>query len=238
MSIWRALSPREHGLWAWVLVPMLSATIQAPRAWLGCAACISGFATFNALTRAQQEPGARAAAVMAGLTTLGLGLGALLTAPLPLPLLIGFGVAGAGAASVALQGRLPRRPEVELSAIFALCALAATVAVAAGADPQQAALTLFIVATWLVTGLVYVNGLLARILPNRAPWARGRSVALTLIALCLALGIGSGAPGSGAIPLLYVLRTLHRPPNRPSDAKRVGLTELAWAVGVGVLAAL
>lgn len=82
-------------------------------------------------------------------------------------------------------------------------------------------------------GLWWINRQLSHAIGGRIPWAWGG-----VVAPCCALAAGaviwvSGEPMVAALLLLYPLRMLaHRRPTSARDAKRIGLTELAWASAV------
>lgn len=182
----KAFLPREHGLWAWVGVPVVAALGLAP-----------------------------------SVATL---VGAL-------------GVAVAFFFVNALRVHWPRTPWFEVPGILGLGGVGAGLAVLGGADPHRAVAVQFALGTWQVLGLWWVRGLLAPILPGRRPWTSGKIVGICLAVTSFAVGLALGEPLAGAVPLLYPLRMAATPlPRKARDARRMGIGELAWAVGAAALA--
>lgn len=230
--------PKEHGLWTWVCVPLLAAGLLAPHpaTLAGSVALLAGFFAFNAARHAAwgHVAAAGAVATLAGLVTVPLAVRPQVVVGTAV-----FALAAAAGAAALFGGKLPRVAAFEVGGILALCAMAGGLAVAAGADAGRAAVALIAVATWLVAGLWWVRRLMANVLPKRSPWRVGHVVALALAAISLAVGVAVGEPLVGAVPLLYPLRMfLHRPPARAIEAMKVGLVELAWAVGAAALVGL
>lgn len=231
----RSLLPKEHGLNAWVLVPLFAAILQAPAISTGLSALavFAGFGAFNAARRGVS----RVAAFAAALASL-LGVAALGVAARPAPLLAVFAVALVGALVAILRfGRaLPRSTAPEIAAIVALNALGAGIAVAGGASVGRASALGAVLATWEVTGLWWVRRALAPLLPGRVPWAAGPAVATLCAVLTLILAWRLGHPEVAAVLALLPLRLWLDPaPRSAREAPRVGFTELGWALLATVL---
>lgn len=230
----RAMTPREHGLWSWVGLPLLGAILLAPGAAsaLGAGAVLAGFGACNAARRGETRAAAGALAVGAAL-----GGAALLTAPDPWAFATASAVGGAGALAALHATRRLHAIGVELASILALAMLGAALAVSAGAASDAAIMMAAVVGTWHALGLWWVRAQMARLLPGRQAWAGGPATGAALILATLALAAQTSLWAAGLIPLLYPLRiALHRPPTAPREARRVGLTELGWATVALVLA--
>lgn len=235
MSLLRAGLPREHGLIAWTLQPLLLGVALAPSAstLLTAVGVVAGFWTFN--VHRSQAPGAPAGAAVAGVA-----LGGAVLAGAPLLPIVGLTLAGASAvlAGPAL-GRLPRHAGFEVAGILALVSAGATVAAAGGAAPAAIVVTSGVLTAWEIVGLVWVRAQLARLLPQRRPLPSGGWVAGGAVLLALVAGAVVGHLGVALLPLVYPLRTIaHAPLTRAADARRAGLTELGWGIGAVVAAAL
>lgn len=229
----RGLLPREHGLSAWVLVPLVGALALAPATLPAALAVWVAFGAFNAARRGQRWLAAGAAGL-----AMALGLVGLVGSQRPLLMGVALALAGIGAAGAMLRfGRsMPRSVAPELLAIGGLGVLGASLAVACGAEPDRAAALAALLFSFQVTGLWWVRRGLARVLPGRRPWAAGPYVALLFVALAAGLGLGLGQPRVLALLTLLPLRLLtDRAPSSAREAPRVGLTELGWTLGVACL---
>lgn len=226
----RRFLPREHGLIAWVGLPLLAALALAP-GWSTAAAVgavLAGFGAFNAWRREQRRAAGLALLVAAAAGALALSLS---DRPALLAAALGLGAAGALGGARFLHGSIPRLPGLESGAILALNALGATLAVAGGARAGHAITLALVLAAWQVAGLWWVRRSLAAVLPRRHAWGAGLGVALGLAGAALAAGSWYGLLAVPAVLLLYPLRVLaHRAPESPRQAARVGLTELGWSV--------
>jgi hypothetical protein len=238
---WRALLPREHGLWGWLLVPLVAALALAPGVSVLAAALatVAGFGAANALGRRIRltQPAVLVALTGAG----GAAVLAVVTAAAPLTMGLVLAISGAlglGARLVA-RGRIPRQRPLELLALAGLASTAGLIAVGDGAPPDRAAAALLAVFAWLVLGLWWVGALLARVLkhrpPSRAlPWAAAAAVVASGV-----VGIATRYPIVGLLPLSYLGRIVaHRPPAHAREAWRVGVAELAWGVALALAAGL
>jgi hypothetical protein len=241
-----ALKPREHALWAWVLVPALAAVALAPGVVTvaGSVAVILAFLAHNGLGHALRRP----ERTLAGLTA-GLLLAATLTGAAAayasgaatvglLVLVAAVGVLAAGAATY--RGVYPKHAGLELGGIAACAGLAALLAVGGGASVTGAVAVAVALSTWFAIGWWWVKTQVAAVLPKRdvPRWAVAVPVAgLPAVSVaCAALG----HPAVGVVPWLYGARAaLHAAPQGPRDVKRIGLAELAWAVvAAGAMVAL
>lgn len=225
-----AYLPREHGLIAWVCVPLVAAMLLASTAACGLAAVtvLTGFLSFNA-ARKGAWPMAGAALVLAA----GIGAGALVASAAPLVLAGALAVAGVVAGAVALEfgGVMPRNTGMLVVAILGLSALGAAVAVSAGADPARSATVALVLAAWQVAGLWWVRRQMARVLRRRLPWRAGVATSIGLAAAAMAAGCWYGLMLVPAVLLLYPLRMVaHAPPRSAREAGRVGMTELGWTL--------
>lgn len=241
---WRLLLPREHGVWAWVGLPLLLALLLAPSLTtvLGTLVVLAGLGATQALGRAMRGvAGAKTAAVVAALVAAAAGGGAWLVAERPWVLLAtvsGAGLFGASATWMT-RGRPPRQIAVEVVAIAVFVATGAGLAIAAGAPPLRSGVAGLALLAWLVLGLWWVKGRLATVLARREPWEVGPWVAGGLVMTSVAAGVWASLPLVGCVPLAYALRArAHRPPASARDAKRVGLQELAWGAAATVVLGL
>lgn len=238
---WRALLPREHGLWGWLLVPLLCALALAPGlAVLAAAfASIAGFGAANALGRRHglAEP---AVVTALGIAAAGAAL-AVVTAAAPVTMGLILAIAGALGlgARVLARGRIPRQRPLELLALAGLTLAAGVIAVGGGAASAHAAAALTAVFAWLVLGLWWVGALLARVLKHRPPSRSLPWIAAFAVVASGVVGAATHHPIVGALPLFYLGRIVaHRPPGHARDAWRVGVAELAWGVALALAAGL
>jgi len=231
-------------VWAWLVLPLLLALGLAPSLSTGLAmgAVLAGFGAAQGWGRAMR--GSRGAALPTILSLLManlLGLGAVASSARPgvlVATLLGGGVIGLFGMSY-LRGLAPRQVGLELAGIGGFVAVGAGLALAGGADSSRVLVAAMALAAWLVLGLWWIKRALAKVLNHREPWASGIWFAGGAVALSLALGFGFGAPWVGALPLLYGARiSVHSAPTHARDAKRLGLTELAWGIGITLAAAL
>ncbi len=232
----RRFLPREHGLIAWVTLPLLAAVVEAPLALPAALAVLAGFGAFNAARRGAWRAGLGALTLAAALA-----LVALLQSLAPGALALTFGLAGLGAALAlaGLGGRPTHATALEVGALAGLGALGVGVALSAGGQPERALTVALMLLAWQVTGLWWVRRSMAAVLPRRTPWRAGLGVALLLAGSAVAAGCWYGMLAIPAMLLLYPLRmALHDGPRGPQDAARVGLTELGWSVLAVTLAAL
>lgn len=235
----KCLLPKEHGLLAWVLVPLVGAALLRPSlaTLIGTAAVLFAFFSFNAFRRQEYRVGTTMLVLSAGL-----GLGALPLAAAP-AVLVTLGLIGLpilGFSALRHPHELPRRPLLEVAAIGFLSAVGAAVAVAGGATVGPAALMAAVSASWLVLGMWKLREQFAKILPKRERWPGGVLAGGLAVSATAATGLILGAPWAGLVPLLYPLRLgLHRSPQSATELKKVGMTEFCWAlaaVALGVLA--
>ena len=238
---WRALLPREHGLWAWVGVPLVAMGALCPGACTALAAgsVLAGFCGVNAW-RWRDRGGLVPAALALGLAGL-LGVGAVASAARPAlvaALLAVGGLSGLAAGTWAGKALRPK-PGVEAALIAGMAALAAGLAVGAGASVGTAAATLSVVATWGLFGRWHVGRRLSAVIPGRPVWTGSERVLAVAVAATVVAGFAAGCPWSAGLLLLYPMRArLHAPPRSGRDARRLGMTELAWATTVALAAGL
>lgn len=241
---WKELLPKEHGVWAWLVLPLVLALGLAPTlaTALAMGAVLAGFGAAQGWGRAMR--GSRGAALPTILSLLManlFGLGAVASAARPgvlVATLLGGGVIGLFGMSY-LRGTAPRQVGLELAGIVGFTVIGAGLAVAGGALPGRVLVGAMALGAWLVLGLWWIKRALAQVLKHREPWASGIWFAGGAVALSLGLGLALGSPWVGALPLLYGARiALHSAPTEARDAKRLGLTELAWGLGIAVAAAL
>lgn len=234
----RRFLPREHGLLAWVGLPLLAALVLAPRVGTGLAALavVLGFGAFNAARRAEWRAAGGAMLLAAGMAAAAetvIDWPGLLLGTLSLALL------AAGGALTTFGERLPRAPALEVLGLAGLNAVGMGLAISGGAPWDRAITLSLVLLCWQVTGLWWVRRSLAAVLPRRAPWRPGLGLALALAASAVAAGCWYGLLTIPAVLLLYPLRmALHGAPGGPRDAARVGFTELGWSVLAIGLAAL
>ncbi len=239
----KALSPAEHGLWAWVTVPLVAALLLAPHpaTLLAGAAVVGGFLASNAAARwlRRKDAATGLAALWAAAATGLATLGALAESPAPLVLAGTLGAAGLAAAAVALvtRGRFARTLPFEAAGLVGLTGLGAGLALSSGATPDAVAAVFVTLLAWQALGVAYVQRALATVLAHRtADAGRAAAAGLSVVA-AVAVGWLTGHLWVGLLPLAYALRVLaHRPATSAKDAKRVGLAELAWSLALVVAA--
>lgn len=240
----KELIPKEHGVWGWLGIPLVMALASAPSwtALTGAFAVVAGVGAAHGFGRAMRGmTRARVPTALALILANLLGIIAVASAPRPEVLVptLGLGALLGFGAMFYLRGRLPRAVLAEIATIAAFTSIAAGLAVSAGAAPERVAVSGAVVLTWLVLGLWWIKRSLARVLSHRDPWRHGLLVGSICAAGSIVLGVVFEAPWVGVLPLLYVPRALiHRAAAVPADAKRIGLTELAWGIGVAVAAVL
>lgn len=239
---WRELVPKEHGVWAWLVLPLVTALGLAPAlsTLFGALAVVAGFAAAQGLGRALKGSRvARVPTLLAVIAANALGAASVATAPVPegivatlvVGALVGF------SAMAFMRGRAPREVVVELSAITGFVGIGAGLGLGGGAADLRVLAGAAALGAWLVIGLWWVKGALARVLSHRKPWAAGRWFAAAAVAVSVVVGYVGGHAWVGLLPILYGLRiAVHRAPTEARDAKRIGLTELAWGLVVAVLA--
>lgn len=241
---WKELLPTEHGVWAWLGLPLALALGLAPTAstLLAALATVAGFAAAQGWGRALR--GSRAAVMPTMLALLcanAFGFGAVMGNARP-GLLVATLLSGAALGlfgMAALRGRVKRLVVLELASIAGFVAIGVCLAVAGGAEVTRAVSAGLALAAWLVLGLWWIKRSLSKVLKHREPWAAGGWVGAAAGAVSLVVGMALGQPWVGALPALYVVRvSCDVPPTQARDAKRVGLTELAWGAGLTLLAAL
>lgn len=236
----RALLPKEHGLWSWACVPLVAAILLAPESTtaLGALAILLLFGGANAARKGEKVTSGLASA--AGVA-LGVGLAPALAQPaIWLSTLGALGAGGAIALVVvgrATGRKAPNATLLELAAIGGFTAAGAGLAIANGAMEARTALVALALGTWQVIGLWWVRGELARVLPGRTPWALGPAVIAALVLALVISAVGLGQQAVIGVPALYVLRArLTRPATTARDARRIGLSEAAWAIVAVVVA--
>lgn len=232
---WRALLPAEHGVWAWVGLPLVVSLVAAPGATtgLGTVATLAGLGACQAAGRVARRRAALVPALVAGAVAAACGLGAWHLSPSPLAVVATLGVGGVLGLGVSLAtgARPPRVVALELAAIATFGATGAGLVLGSGAPVGATATRFVALFAWLVLGLWFVKGRLAGVLKRREPWRGGIVVAGAATALSVTLGVVVGPIVAGWVPLAYPLRVLaHRPAASPRDVKRVGLEELAAGI--------
>ena len=226
------LFPREHGLWAWIGVPLVAAIGLAatPSVIFGALTIVVGTGASSAWRNR-----APALALMAAVVSVGLGVASLMSCPQPTPLAVGALILGGVAVSSTwwLGRRQPPgqvRHAAEAALILVVAAAAGGLAVLAGADPQRVALVQLALATWQITSLWRINRDLSRVL-KREPWYSGPVLAMICVAATAYTAITFGQPILVGLFVLYGVRvSWHAPMTHARDAKRVGLAELFWTL--------
>jgi hypothetical protein len=239
---WKELVPKEHGVWAWLVLPLVLALCLAPApATLAAAlATIAGFASAQGLGRALRGSRAAALPTLASLAA-AVVFGALAVATAARPAAVTVTLLAAGGAGflamALLGGRAPRQAPVELVAIAGFVAIGVGLAWSGDAARERVVTGAAVLFAWLVLGLWWVRRALAAVLSHREPWRAGRWLALAGVIASLAIGIACERVWVGALPLAYGARVAaHRPPASARDAKRIGLTELAWGLAIAIMA--
>lgn len=239
----RELLPREHALWGWVGIPLFAVFAAAPSWTMALVALctLAGFGAWNAAGRwLRGSVRAGGPALVAGSIAAVLAVPAVVLAPRPLVLVSGLLAAGLAAAVVtaATRGKVHQQPSAEAVGIAFLCSFAWLVGVGAGGDPRGLALLLVVVLTWLWLGLWWINRSLAPFLPNRVLWRRGPVVAGVAVAGSALAAFAIGPAVVGLLPLAYAGRIASSGAVRGArDARRVGLSELAWGLVLASVAA-
>lgn len=241
-SPWKELVPKEHGVWAWLALPLIMALglAPAPSTLLGGLAVVAGFAAAQGFGRALKgSKTARVPTLLAVVAANALGAASVATAAAPeaiVATLLGGALAGFGTMAL-MRGRAPREVVVELVAIAGFIGIGAGLAMGGAADGLRVLVGAAALGAWLVSGLWWVKAALARVLSHRRPWAAGRWFSAAAIAVSILVGYVGGHVVVGLLPVVYGVRiAVHRAPREARDAKRVGLTELAWGLVVAVLA--
>lgn len=240
----RALLPREHGLWAWLGVPLVTALILQPTAGTALAGgtVLAGFGAINALARMARGSSDAGRMVAPAVVVAGVALvGAIATAAHPVAVavpLIAIGVGGF-AATLAVRGKFAVNPSGELTVIAGLAALGGVIAAANGAAVRDAIAVTAVVASWHAVGLWWVNRQLAPVLPTRTAWRSGAWI----VGAFAAIGAGTAAiaagPACALLIALYPVRMFaHERLVDVRDARRVGMTEFVWSLSIGAAAAL
>ncbi len=175
---WKELLPKEHGVWAWLGLPLVLALGLAPTVstLLATGAVVIGFGAAQGWGRAMRgSRGAAVPTVIALLLANLFGLGAVASAVRPgvlVATLLGGGVVGLFGMSY-LRGLAPRHVGFELAAIAGFVAIGAGIAVSGGADPSHTVAAALALGAWLVLGLWWIKRMLAAVLKHREPWANG-----------------------------------------------------------------
>lgn len=238
----RVFLPREHGLWCWVGTPLLGAVLLAPSAG-ATLAVLSVLALFGAGNAARSQAWNPAGAALAASAALGIAALPFLAVPgLWLAVLAALAVGGAigvETAGRAIGRNVKGHTRYELAAIGGFTGAGAAIAVAAGGAFGAAMAVALTILTWQVIGLWWVRGQMARVLPNRAPWSAGPLAVAALAVGTAAAAFALHTPLLAAVPALYAVRArVTRPATHGRDARRIGLSEAAWAAGATALAAL
>jgi hypothetical protein len=218
---------------ALLLAPRLS-TLLAGASVMAAFGAVNAFGRLLAGRERSRGPGFAALFIAAMLAA-----AAALLSSHPALLVAIYAIAGVtgGAAIVGWRGRYPRKILFEIAAIGGCAGIGAGIAVAGGAEVPHAAVVAAVITTWGIWSVWWVRGQLARVLPKRTPWSSGRPVVIALSLTLFAFGTLLGHSLAAALPLLYPLRTVvHAPIRSPGNARRLGLTELAWSLGVAGLA--
>lgn len=236
-SFFRALLPREHGLIAWVVQPLWLGWLLAhhrAEPTVATVGILLGFGAFNAFRSGHTRAGVGAAGGAALVLVLGMCGSAQ-------PLIwAAFAVIGASALILGRSMRqLPRQLFFESVGLAMLCGAGVLVAHLGGAETREALAAGTMLLAWEIIGLCWVRGQLAKVLPRRQPVPHGAFVAFAATMTAGGTAIGLGHPSFALLPLLYGLRVVvHAPAARAADAKRIGLTELAWGLAAAVALAL
>ncbi len=238
----RDLVPREHALWGWIGLPLFAVLLAVPsRTTALVALCtVAGFGAWNAVGRwLRGSEGAVGAALAASLGATVLAVPAVLLAPLPVVLGGALVIAGGVAAAVAAatRGKVHQEPTAEAVGIAFLCGFAWLIGVGGGGDARHLAVILAVVLTWQLLGLWWINRSLAPFLPNRVLWARGPVIAAIAVAGTAITAVAFGYPLVGLLPLAYFGRVASTGVVQGvRDARRLGMSELAWGLALATVA--
>jgi len=159
---WKELMPKEHGLWVWLLLPLILALALTPTlaTLMAMLAVLCGSGAAQGWGRAMR--GSRGAAVptLAALLLANIfGLVAVASAARPgvlVATLLGGGLVGLFGMSY-LRGLAPRRIAFELAGIVGFVALGAGIALSSGAGPGRVTVAATVLAVLLVLGLWWVR---------------------------------------------------------------------------------
>jgi len=241
------LMPREHGSWAYLLIPQLAALIAARHpisvlTWLvGTLLMFAALQGFAAAQRRRERWSA------AGLICALAGAAILLLAsrerPAALALLIPSAVP-VGLALFATRGRIGRNDGIEVLGIVCASILGCGGLILAGGSDHAGALLAVVSCAYSLLSLIWVRVRLASALRGRRPLLpHGWNIPASLLILGLSAVAGVALDGfvSGLLPGIYLGRSLLPVPRRRDGLVSVttlGVQEAVsasvFAVGVGL----
>lgn len=230
--------PREHALWGWLCVPLTATALAVPTPVVFAAilACFAGFFSWNAVSR-WQRGSAKAAlpALLAAVVASVAVAPAVALAPHAQAMATLFAAAELVAIAIAVgtRGHLRQDPTSEAIVIASLCGFAWAVGAAAGGEPVRLAVILLVALAWEWLGLWWINRNLAPLLPGRTAWHAGPWAVASAIGVTGVAAWSADAALLGVLPGAYVARIATAGRVRgPRDARRLGLGELAWGLGI------
>jgi hypothetical protein len=243
----RGLLPREHGSWAYLLIPEIAAILAAPNpaaAILWALAVALFFCAFQgfAAARRRREGWSRAGAIAGAAGGLVLAVPArahpwaLLTlAPSILPVCLGI---------LRARGRIGKDGPIEVLAILATSIMGAGAILTGGGSAREALLLAAACFAYSSLSLIWVRVRLAREMPGRhalLPPGLNIPVSLVLLASSAALGFFTGRFAAGLFPGIYCIRILLPVPRSPDGKLQIvrlgvqeGIAAAFFAVGLGL----
>ncbi len=241
------LIPREHGSWAYLLIPQVAAILASPghlasALWgLAAALLFSAFQAFAAAARRHERfSAAGAVAGAAGLILLTLAargrtIAIACIAPSLAPVALGL---------LRTRGRIGRDDAIEVLGIVATSILGAGGFLAGGGRTSEAILLAVAVTAYSILSLIWIRVRLNRELPGRRtllPAGLNIPASLAILVASAAAGFASGRLAAGLLPGIYCIRVLMPVPRRPDGLVRVsrlgiqeGVMAAIFAVGLGL----
>lgn len=243
----RGLIPREHGSWAYLLIPQVAAIMAAPghlaaALWaLAAALLFCAFQAFAAAERRRERLSpAGIVAAIAGMLILGLVARrrtvALVTViPSLAPVALGL---------FRTRGRIGRDDALEVLGIVATSILGAGAFLVGGGSIREAALLAVSAGVYSILSLIWIRMRLTRELPGRRallPKGWNIPVSVALLLASAILGLVSGRFAAGLLPGIYCVRSFLPVPRRADGLVQLsklglqeGITAAIFAMGLGL----
>lgn len=230
----RFLLPREHGGWAFLLLPLTAGLLVRP-SWTG--AWVAGGALAIFLARGPLQAGRRGfpmVMVLGGLSFALFGLGVWQGGWVTLGALLGAALLG-----LPLLGRSTREMRnlnSESLALMACAGLLPAVLGAGGATWSEALRGWLLMVLLALPPLVHLRHRLAQGRKGEAPKPSRSALVIQLLASLTALGLWQFSLASGLLPLWTFLLLFRGFQTSPTSPQRLGWTEAVVSLGhLGVL---
>jgi hypothetical protein len=239
--------PREHGSWAYLQIPLLSALIAAPHtgpaAVWGIAATLL-FLSFQgfAAARRRHESFTAAGTIVGAAGILLIAVPAQ-THPIALLTLIPS-LPPVLFALLHTRGRIGRDDSIEASSLVATAAVGAGAFLVGQGGLRDAVLLAFLACCYCFLSLIWVRVRFARELPGRRPiLPSGLNIPVSLVILIAAAagGLIAGRFIAGFLPGIYCVRLLLPMPRRTDGKVSVtglgiqeGIAAAFFAIGLGL----